>query len=153
MKYDVYTDGACSGNPGAGGYAFLILSQDEEPLVVSGHRPQTTNNHMELMAIVRGLRYITKRQGKKKSIEITIHSDSAYCINSITFGWLNFWANNNWQTKGGEEVKNRELWEKYLEIVNNHPRLKLDFVKVKGHSGDEYNELVDRAAKAAVRKT
>lgn len=106
MRYEVYTDGACSGNPGAGGYAFAIISEKESPLVVSGGKGNTTNNRMELMAIVKALYHIMK--GKKNSkTEIVIYSDSAYCINSITLGWLDVWMSNNWKTKSGEEVKNR----------------------------------------------
>lgn len=152
MKYSIYTDGACSGNPGNGGYAFIVISEKDEPLTLYGSKKQTTNNHMELMAIVKALHFVTK--GKERArIEVTIYSDSAYCINSINYGWVNFWQKNDWKTRNGSEVKNRELWEKYLQIIKNCKRLKLELVKVKGHSGNKYNELVDKAAKSAICRT
>lgn len=148
IKHKIYTDGACSGNPGPGGYSFVIVGEGA-PLVVSGYKEKTTNNQMELTAIVRGLAHIAKGM-KKTHYVVTIYSDSAYCLNALTQGWVNMWALNEWNTKGGKPVKNVELWKKYLEIRNAYPNMKVDFVKVKGHSGDKYNEMADNAAKQAI---
>lgn len=151
MHYDIYTDGACSGNPGAGGYAFYIIPESKlEPILSYGGKANTTNNHMELMAIVKALKHVAR--SKHRVTDVTLYSDSAYCVNSIVNEYVNFWAANGWKTKQGKEVKNRELWETYVEIRKEFPMLKVKFVKVKGHSGNKYNELVDKAAKSAIPK-
>ena len=150
IRYEVFTDGACSGNPGPGGYAFVLISKEEHPLVVSGHKDKTTNNQMELTAIVRALKHICTRRNEE--IEVVIFSDSAYCVNSITNGYIYQWQKNEWKTKAGYDVKNKELWEQFLEIKEDHPRMKLKLFKVKGHSGNTYNEMADKAAKRAVNK-
>lgn len=150
MKYEIYTDGACSGNPGKGGYAFAIFSGSKEKLRIYGHKEQTTNNCMELTAIVKALKHVQHPYfasvGKK---EVVVYSDSAYCINSINQGWVKFWEANEWTTKSGSKVKNKELWEELLKLLSNK-RFNIQFVKVKGHSGNERNELVDCLAKKGV---
>ena len=151
MHYKIYTDGACSGNPGPGGYAFMILGPKMN-LKASGHKENTTNNHMELLAIIRALKHLDSLiKTGRKNITVTIYSDSAYCVNSIEEGWLYIWKKNNWKTKNGSEVKNLELW---IELYNflNKTKMKVKMVKVKGHSGDKYNELVDKAAKDAITR-
>ena len=150
MHYDIYTDGACSKNPGPGGYAFVVIKEGEKPLAGYGGKQNTTNNHMELMAIVRALKFVTG--SKRKRLDVTIYSDSAYCVNSIVNGYITFWELNDWKTKSNSQVKNLELWKEYLSIVRNNKLLKLRFVKVKGHSGDKYNEMVDRLAKGAIKE-
>lgn len=153
-RIDIYTDGACSGNPGPGGYALVVIKDANIILKLYGYNEYTTNNYMELKAITRAVRHAVNEYCNKHSLfEIYIHSDSAYCINPIEKGWLNFWASNDWKNNKGEEIKNSELWKELYEIFNdsfvkNH--FKFHFIKVKGHSGDKYNEMVDKAAKNAI---
>ena len=156
----IYTDGACSKNPGPGGYAFIILSHTENVLLkLSGGGRHTTNNHMELKAIVRALEHLDEPMERlnyrlpydKSEMSVTIRSDSAYCVNAIKQGWIYVWNNNGWKTKEGHEVKNKELWQRLLELISQK-HLKVTFEKVKGHSGDKYNEMVDKAAKNVIQR-
>ena len=148
-KIEVYTDGACSGNPGKGGYAFVILYGEKEILKLSGCDEQTTNNRMELKAIVRSLQHVISEFREMKDVLVVIHSDSAYCINPVDKGWINFWSKNNWKTKSNEQIKNDDLWKQLYEILQTK-KFKFEFVKVKGHSGIKHNEMVDKAAKSAI---
>ena len=153
MNIDVYTDGACSGNPGPGGYAFVLNAQGNN-MKVWGWEENTTNNRMELMAIVYGLRQaLSIRNFSKEKKCITIYSDSAYCVEAINQGWFIYWASNEWCKKDGEKVKNADLWEKLYDLISKVKQKKytLKFVKVKGHSGDPMNELVDSLAKMAIK--
>ena len=143
INYTIYCDGACSGNPGPGGYAFVVLLGNEPVLKVAGHKDKTTNNCMELTAVVRSIKH-AQTLTKSKDIWLDIYSDSAYCVNTIDQGWVQIW-----KTKADKDVKNRELWKELLEIQKNK-RLKIKMHKVKGHSGNKFNELVDRAAKRAI---
>ncbi len=156
----IYTDGACSKNPGVGGYAFIILSHDGTVLLkLSGGEKHTTNNRMELKAIVRALEHLNEPREalnyrlpyNKNEMSVTIRSDSAYCVNAVKQGWIHVWNNNEWKTKEGHEVKNKELWQKLLELISKE-HLKVTFEKVKGHSGDKYNEMVDKAAKNVIQR-
>ena len=153
-KIEVYTDGACSGNPGNGGYAFVILKGGKEILKLSGTQENTTNNYMELKAVVRAIEHVISELGSiptKNKMEVFIHSDSAYCINPVEKGWIKFWESNGWISRTGEPIKNLELWIK-LNYLLRHRKFKFKFVKVKGHSGDKYNEMVDKAAKNAINR-
>ena len=148
VKLDIYTDGACSGNPGVGGWAFVIVSQGKKKLFSSGGELRTTNNRMELTAVVKSLQclgYIFF----KRNLDITIYSDSAYCVNAINQGWINFWKQNEWKTKAGEDVKNSDLWKKLDKLLHDN-YLNVVFCKVKGHSGVRYNELADEEARNAI---
>lgn len=150
MVYDIYTDGACSGNPGKGGYAFVIVCNDKPKLKLYGHKEHTTNNCMELTAIVRAIKHAQSQYYESPGInDFKIYSDSAYCVNSINQGWVKFWRANNWITKSGEPIKNRELWEELLSMLESR-KYKISFVKVKGHSGNKWNEMVDYLAKQGV---
>ena len=153
-KIEVYTDGACSGNPGSGGYAFVILKGEKEILKLSGSQENTTNNYMELKAIVRAIEHVISELGSiptKNKMKVFIHSDSAYCINPVEKGWIKFWESNGWISRTGEPIKNLELWIK-LNSLLKHRKFEFKFVKVKGHSGDRYNEMVDKAAKNAINR-
>lgn len=153
-KIEVYTDGACSENPGNGGYAFVILKGEKEILKLSGSQENTTNNYMELKAIVRAIEHVISELGSiptKNKMEVFIHSDSAYCINPVEKGWIKFWESNGWISRTGEPIKNLELWIK-LNSLLKHRKFEFKFVKVKGHSGDRYNEMVDKAAKNAINR-
>ena len=118
MKYEVYTDGSCLGNPGPGGYAFVIVKNGKELLSVVGKAKETTNNRMELKAIVRAVKHLCRNNLENTTVseffkssgkvEATLYSDSAYCINAINEGWIYSWATSKWKTKTGEEIKNKE---------------------------------------------
>lgn len=155
-RIDIYTDGACSRNPGPGGYAFVVIKDAKLILKLSGNSMLTTNNYMELKAITRAIKHVTSTLKYRDPLfEVYIHSDSAYCINTIEKGWLNFWAGNDWTNKQGEEIKNAELWKELYSLLNSpsvKKHFKFSFVKVKGHSGDKYNEMVDKAAKNAITR-
>ena len=153
-RIEVYTDGACSGNPGSGGYAFVILKGEKEILKLSGSQENTTNNYMELKAIVRAIEHVISELGSihtKNKMEVFIHSDSAYCINPVEKGWIKFWESNGWISRTGEPIKNLELWIK-LNSLLKHRKFEFKFAKVKGHSGNRYNEMVDKAAKNAINR-
>ena len=144
-----YTDGACSGNPGEGGWAYVEVIPCDSGIktsVVSGNKKQTTNNEMELTAVYMAL----VKAYKNKAKQVTVYCDSAYVVNAITKGWLQNWHNNGWVTKEGKPIKNRELWEELQHLLRMR-NLKIKFVKVKGHSGNKYNEMVDKAAKEAIK--
>ncbi len=132
----IYTDGACSGNPGPGGYAAILIYNGVEKEISGGDRG-TTNNKMELTAVIKGLEML-----KEKCI-VTIYSDSAYIVNSIQNGWIYSWKKNNWTKSDKTKVKNIDLWEKLLKQMDFH---EVSFIKVKGHSDNEYNNRCDRLA-------
>ncbi len=136
MKLKIYTDGACSGNPGKGGWAAIILDNDFNQISISGAESKTTNNRMELMAPIMALKKI-----KKKS-EITIYTDSKYVKDGIT-DWIQKWKLNNWKSSNKKPVKNKDLW---IKLDNSCAKHKVIWKWVKAHAGDEYNNLVDKLA-------
>ena len=137
-KYDfiVYTDGACIGNPGAGGWAAILFNIKGKE-ILSGAEEQTTNNRMELIASIQALKYI-----KKKS-KINIFTDSKYLIDGISI-WIENWKLNQWKTKNNKHVKNSDLWKELDELQNFHI---VKWTWVKGHSGDKYNDEADMLAR------
>ncbi len=135
-KVELYTDGACSGNPGPGGYGAILIYNGIEK-EISGSEKSTTNNKMEIMAVLKGLQML------KEPCEVTIYSDSAYVVNTIEQGWIYNWKKNNWIKSDKSKVKNIDLWEEMLRLTKIH---KVKFVKVKGHSDNEYNNRCDRLA-------
>lgn len=139
-----YTDGACSGNPGEGGWAYVEVIPCDSGIktnVVSGNKKQTTNNEMELTAVYMAL----VKAFKNKTKQVTVYCDSAYVVNAIQKGWLMNWSRNGWLTKDGNPVKNKNIWEKvYKLLYKKHIEVKM--IKVKGHKGDPLNELADRVA-------
>lgn len=137
----LYTDGACSGNPGPGGWAALLRWNDRE-VTLSGREDATTNNRMELRAVVEGLRRL------EHPCRVAVHTDSAYVANALNQGWLARWKRNGWRTAAGHAVLNRDLWE---ELDRQMARHDVRFVKVKGHADDALNVRVDRLAVAALR--
>jgi len=142
-KVIIYTDGACSRNPGPGGWAaILIAGQREKEL--SGSARGTTNNRMELTAAIEALRAL-----KKQPCDVTLYSDSAYLINAFQQGWLSAWKRNGWKRgpKKDEPVLNIDLWEALDRLQSQH---KITWQKVQGHAGNQYNERVDRLAVAAI---
>ena len=134
MKHvDIYTDGACRGNPGKGGWgAILVYGNREKEL--SGGEPMTTNNRMELMAAIAAM------EALKEPCEITLTSDSKYLTDAINKGWLDSWKKNGWRKADKSAVLNFELWERIDALLAKH---KVTFVWVHGHRGHEYNERCD----------
>ena len=149
MKVRIYTDGACSENPGPGGWASVWIC-DDNIKVKSGCNPKTTNNQMELTAVVASLRRIVSNHCKGDIYEV--YSDSAYVVNSINNNWIERWRLNGWKTSKGDDVKNVELWMECLKLLSQIRQMgvKLTFIKVKGHSGDTLNEYADEVAKKEV---
>ena len=135
-KVTLYTDGACSGNPGPGGYGAILIYNGIEK-EVSGGEKNTTNNKMEMMAVIKGLEML------KEPCEVFVYSDSAYVVNSIEKGWIYSWKKNGWKKSDKKEVKNIELWERLLKLMEIH---KVTFLKFKGHADDELNNRCDRLA-------
>lgn len=132
----IYTDGACSGNPGIGGWGAVLIYNGAEKQI-SGYDKQTTNNRMEMFAVIQALRCL------KVKCMCYIHSDSQYVVDAFEKKWLESWQNNNWRTAGKSEVKNVDLWKALLYEVNKHS---VKFIKVKGHSDDKYNNICDALA-------
>lgn len=141
-KVVIYTDGACSGNPGKGGWC-AILNYNGIEKVVSGGEALTTNNRMELTAVIEGLSCL------KEPCEVDLYSDSAYTVNAIIEGWVYGWRKNGWRKNDKGEVKNVDLWEKLLSLIDTH---KVNFLKVKGHADNELNNRCDKIARAEVLK-
>ncbi len=138
MSVKIYTDGACSGNPGKGGWGALIIYENGQKTELSGGEPETTNNRMELMAAINSLKSI------KTPLEIEIFTDSTYVKNGIT-SWISNWEKNGWKNSSKNPVKNKDLWLELLEQTKKH---KVSWNWVKGHAGDEFNEKVDKLARA-----
>ena len=141
-KVTIYTDGACSGNPGPGGWA-AVLIYNENKKEISGAKKDTTNNVMELTAVVEALKLL------KYPCEVDLHSDSAYIVNCFNQGWIYNWVRNNWKTTSKEPVKNKEIWEKLYNLTKKH---KVNFIKVKGHSDNELNNRCDELARNAIKE-
>ena len=139
-KVIIYTDGACSGNPGPGGWAALLMYKDNKK-EISGGCEDTTNNIMEMTAVIEGLKAL------KRPCEVELYSDSSYVVNTFEKGWIYNWQKNNWRTSSKDPVKNRELWEELYELSQTH---KVKFIKVKGHSDNEFNNRCDELAKKAI---
>lgn len=140
-KVVIYTDGACSGNPGPGGWG-AILMYKENKKEISGGKKDTTNNVMELTAVIEGLKLL------KFPCEVKLYSDSAYVVNAFNQGWIYNWKKNNWKTSGKEPVKNKEIWQELYSLTKVH---KVEFIKVKGHSDNEYNNRCDELARNAIK--
>lgn len=140
-KVIIYTDGACSGNPGPGGWG-AILMYKENKKEIAGGKEDTTNNVMELTAVIEGLKLL------KFPCEVEIYSDSAYVVNAFQQGWMDNWVKNNWKTAGKSPVKNQELWQDLYDLTKIH---KVTFHKVKGHSDNEFNNRCDELARNAIK--
>ncbi len=141
-KVKIYTDGACSGNPGPGGWG-AILFYEENKKEIFGNKKDTTNNIMELTAVIEALKLL------KVECEVELYSDSAYVVNAFEQGWIYNWRKNNWKTSGKDDVKNRELWEELYSLTQKH---KVKFIKVKGHSDNEFNNRCDFLATSAIKE-
>ena len=133
-KVEIYTDGACSGNPGAGGWGTILVYNGHEK-ELSGGEANTTNNRMEMMAVIEGLKAL------KEPCEVVLTSDSQYVCNAITKGWAKSWQKNNWIKSDKTQAKNADLWEEMLKLLAVH---KVNIVWVRGHNGHPYNERCDK---------
>lgn len=140
---EIYTDGACSGNPGPGGWAAVLLYQDRVK-EISGSEDDTTNQRMELRAVVEGLKALNARNWQVK-----VYSDSAYIVNALEKGWLRRWSQNGWLTAGKKPVANQDLWQELKRLIGLN-RVKI--IKVPGHRGVKWNERCDALARQAIRK-
>ena len=138
----LYTDGACSNNPGIGGYCSILQYNGKEK-VISGGEEETTNNRMELMGVLKGL------QAVKKGSKVEVYSDSAYVVNAFELGWIDSWQRNNWRTSAKSPVLNMDLWKALLEET---ARLQVKWCKVKGHADNELNNRCDEIARNEVAK-
>ena len=141
MKYVIYTDGACSGNPGPGGWGAVILNEEKNDTNISGKEQSTTNNRMELMAPIMALKKI------KKASKIIIYTDSIYLKNGITI-WIKNWEKNGWKSTNKKPVKNKDLWVMLNELSREHV---IDWKWVKAHAGNKYNEIADKLATDAIK--
>ena len=140
-EIDLYTDGACSGNPGAGGYGAILIYRGVER-EISGGEPSTTNNRMEIYAVIAGLRCL------KEKCKVNIYSYSAYTVNAFNQHWIDNWMKSGWKKADGKPVLNAELWQELYSLVRQH---EVRFIKVKGHADNEYNNRCDALARAAIK--
>lgn len=140
-KVILYTDGACSGNPGVGGWGAVLMFNGHEKRI-SGAEDATTNNRMEVTAVIEGLKCL------KEPCEVDVYSDSAYTVNAFEKGWIYDWKRSGWKKSDNKPVLNAELWQELLTLSQKH---KLNFIKVKGHADNEYNNICDKLATDAVK--
>ncbi len=139
-RVEIYTDGACSGNPGIGGWGAILIYNGTEK-VISGAEMQTTNNRMELTAIISALKIL------KEKCSLKIYSDSAYSLNPFINNWIEGWVAKNWKTKDKSPVKNVDLWQELLTLICGH---EIEWIKVKGHSDNVNNNRCDALARKAI---
>ena len=140
-KVIIYTDGACSGNPGPGGWGSILMYKDNKKEIFGG-KANTTNNVMELTAVIEALKLL------KYPCEVEIYSDSAYVVNAFNQGWIYNWIKNKWMTSGKGSVKNKEIWQELYSLTQKH---KVKFIKVKGHSDNEFNNRCDEMARNSIK--
>ena len=138
----IYTDGACSGNPGPGGWGAILMMGDVRK-EISGGSENTTNNIMELSAVIEALKLL------KRPCKVNVFSDSAYVVNAFNQKWIYGWMKKNWRTAGGDPVKNKELWQELYSLTKVHD---VTFNKVKGHADNEFNNRCDEMAVAESKK-
>lgn len=138
----IYTDGACSGNPGPGGWASILMAGGVKKELSGGER-DTTNNRMELMAVIEGLKAL------KRPCKVDVYSDSAYVVNAFSQNWIGKWIKNGWKNSAKAEVANSDLWKELLELTAVHTVV---FHKVKGHADNEFNNRCDELAVAEWKK-
>ncbi len=137
----IYTDGACSYNPGPGGWAAVLIYKGNEKRI-SGFEPETTNNRMELSAVLEALKAL------KEPCSVVVHTDSAYIHNAFERGWIDKWLSNGWKNASKQPVENQDLWKAILQAAQNH---KVSYKKVKGHANDKYNNICDELARKAIK--
>lgn len=141
-KVTIYTDGACSGNPGPGGWA-AVLRYGERSMEISGFEAHTTNNRMELTAPIRALTKLNT------PCEVELYSDSSYLINAFTKGWLDSWQKRGWIKSDKKPVENQDLWQELLKLTAIH---NVKWIKVRGHADNPLNNRCDELARAAIKR-
>lgn len=141
-EVSIYTDGACSGNPGPGGWG-AILMYGEHKKEISGGEAETTNNRMEILAVIKALEQL------KESCKVHLYSDSAYVVNCFKQGWYKNWQRNGWRNSKNQAVENQDLWKQLLKLMEIH---QVEYIKVKGHSDNEWNNRCDELARAAIKQ-
>ncbi len=141
-KVTIYTDGACSGNPGPGGFCAILMYNGVEK-IISGGEISTTNNRMELLSVIRALSAL------KEPCVVDLYSDSQYVVDAFIKDWISGWILKGWKTSGKSEVKNVDLWRDLVSLTKTH---KVNFIKVKGHADNEYNNRCDKIAREEVKK-
>jgi ribonuclease HI len=141
-KVIIYTDGACTGNPGQGGYGAVLIYNGHRKEISGGYQ-LTTNNRMEMIAAIAALKSL------KEKCAVTLHSDSKYLVDAVNLGWAKKWQANGWKRNQKESAKNPDLWQEILDLCQQH---QIDFVWVKGHAGIEENERCDKLAVAAIKQ-
>ena len=141
MEYVIYTDGACSGNPGPGGWGAVILSEEKNETSISGKEKSTTNNRMELLAPIMALKKI------RKASKVIIYTDSTYVKNGITI-WIKNWEKNGWMSANKKPVKNKDLWIALNKLSKEQV---VSWKWVKAHAGNKYNEIADKLATTAIK--
>ncbi len=142
-RVTIYTDGACSGNPGPGGWGAVLL-HGEHKKELSGFEPDTTNNRMELVAVIEALRAL------KVACKVDVHTDSAYVCNAFERHWIDHWQINGWQTAAKKPVENQDLWAALLACTQAH---EVTFIKVKGHANNTLNNRCDELARQAIKRS
>ena len=135
-KVEIYTDGACTGNPGKGGYGAVLIYNGAEKQISKGFK-NTTNNRMELLACVDALKML------REPCDVSLYSDSKYLTDAVNKGWLSGWIKNGWKKSDKKQVLNVDLWMEITELLKKHA---VTFIWVKGHNGNKYNEICDRMA-------
>jgi len=138
----IYTDGACRGNPGPGGYG-VVMIYGVHRKEISGFDPATTNNRMEMLGVIKGLEML------KEPCVVSIYSDSKYVVDAVNLGWVQRWRSKNWMRNKNNPAKNVDLWEVILELTKIH---KVTFIWVKGHAGNPENERCDELARTAIKR-
>ena len=136
---EIFTDGACSGNPGPGGYGVILRNAGRIKELSAGYR-KTTNNRMELRAVITGMKAL------KEKCNVKIYSDSKYIVDAVRQGWAKRWQRNNWYRNKNEKALNPDLWQELLDLIDRH---QVHFIWVKGHAGHQENERCDELAVAA----
>ena len=148
-KIEIYTDGSSLGNPGKGGWGVVIIENKKITKELGGHEKMTTNNRMELQAVIEALKYLPTRQDLV-GMEVEIHADSAYVLGGVTT-WIHNWEKNNWRTTDKKPVLNQDLWQKLIALVRSSKN-KIIWQKVKGHSGHIWNDKADEIATTCAEK-
>ena len=141
-RVEIYTDGACSGNPGVGGWGSILIYKGVEK-IISGGEALTTNNRMELLAAIKGLELL------KEPCNVSLYSDSAYMVNAFLQDWVGNWKKNNYRGADKKEIKNLDLWKRLLALTETH---NVTFIKVKGHADNEFNNRCDLLATSAIER-
>ena len=143
-KIEIYTDGSSLGNPGPGGWGAVVVINEKIEHELGGHHKDTTNNRMEMQAVIEALKYVISKENPTEKMEVIIHADSAYVLGGVTT-WVANWEKNGWVTSNKKPVMNKEVWQELISLVRVFNG-ELSWKKVKGHSGHIYNDRADEIA-------